>query len=309
MTLDLVALGEVMLELSADGPLAGLPALVPSAAGDTFNVVAVAAGLGLRTGYVGVIGDDGVGDAVVASARSRGVDLSGVRRVPGRTGLYLVTTDDKGERSFSYYRDASAAGALSSDMALGCPAAAVHVSGITLAVSASARTAGLAALATARERGAFTSYDVNFRPALATSETACRDAGEAAAVARLLCVSLDEAGELAGARTAAEAVAWGRSLGAAEVLVGEGGAGATLGTADGALVSVAAPEVGVVDTSGAGDALVAGYLAARLAGSGPEACLRLACAAASWSVQARGALGTVPTAADAHALAAKVRLR
>lgn len=311
---DLLAIGEVMLELSAPGPLEQLPPLTPAAAGDTFNVAAVAASLGAHTAYAGLIGDDPAGDAVLADARRRGVDTRYVARVSGRrTGLYLVSTDPDGERTFHYYRSDSAATAMTPcvlDRVTLAEAHAVHTSGITMRLSSSARATAVNALRDAYAQGRLTSYDVNFRPTLATPDEALSDLRAVARYVRLLSLSTDDARALCGTTSPREAAA---RLGVASdvvILVGEAGAGATLVTEAGReCLHVDAPPVTCLDSSGAGDALVGAFLAARLAGldAGPALCR--AVAAAAHAIGGRGALGAVPTCADVDRLVAEVGAR
>ncbi|HPE60766.1 MAG: ribokinase [Thiothrix sp.] len=64
--------------------------------------------------------------------------------------------------------------------------------------------------------------------------------------------------------------------------------------------------VPAVDTTGAGDTFTGFYLAARLAGQAPEACLRRACMAAALCVQRAGASASIPAAAEVDAFAASL---
>jgi sugar/nucleoside kinase (ribokinase family) len=82
------------------------------------------------------------------------------------------------------------------------------------------------------------------------------------------------------------------------VVVKLGGAGARLATGDERL-SLAAPPVPVVDTTGAGDAFNAGFLDAWLAGAAPTACLAAAVAAGSRAVQKPGGAPPPPGRPDA----------
>jgi sugar/nucleoside kinase (ribokinase family) len=61
---------------------------------------------------------------------------------------------------------------------------------------------------------------------------------------------------------------------------------------------VPAYKVQAVDTTGAGDAFVAGFLAGLLRGWAPERCARLACAAAALNIQKVGATAGMPTLAQ-----------
>jgi 2-dehydro-3-deoxygluconokinase len=167
---------------------------------------------------------------------------------------------------------------------------ALHLSGITLAVSPSARDAAIDAAERARSRGAVLSIAVNYRPALGG------DVGElrgAVADADIVFVSAEETAAVFG--TAPKAVA-DALPGATEIVVTDGERGATVYRSGGAW-ALPALEVDVVDAAGAGDALAGAYLAARLAGADPPDALRRGLVAASLSCRARGCARSIPDGA------------
>jgi 2-dehydro-3-deoxygluconokinase len=168
---------------------------------------------------------------------------------------------------------------------------ALHLTGITLAVSATSRDAALALAEQARVAGIRISLAVNHRPALGGDIALLR---EVAAGADVVFVSADEAQEVFGQRDAA---ALERLLGDAELVVSQGGKGATV-AAGGRRWKFAALAVDVVDAAGAGDALAGAYLAARLAGATPHDALRHGVAAAGLSCRARGCALSYPTSAE-----------
>ena len=105
---DAVAVGECMLEFSArpDGSYA------LGYAGDTYNAAVYLARSApdLDVSYVSAVGSDPFSDAMLAMAAHR-IDTASIWRHPTRTvGLYLISTDGAGERSFSYYCSEAAAG-------------------------------------------------------------------------------------------------------------------------------------------------------------------------------------------------------
>src|SRR5947207_608432 len=101
-----ICVGEVMVELSRGTDARyGL-----SFGGDTFNTAVYLARAGVDTAYATALGDDPYSDALIALATAENVNRDLIARVPGRMpGLYLIETDNKGERKFFYWRDTSPA--------------------------------------------------------------------------------------------------------------------------------------------------------------------------------------------------------
>ena len=100
------ALGECMIEMvrRPDGTF------TMGFGGDTLNTAVYLARLGAPVDYVTALGDDPNSDAMVALWNSEKVGTGHVLRVPGRVpGLYMIETDDKGERRFLYWRDSAPA--------------------------------------------------------------------------------------------------------------------------------------------------------------------------------------------------------
>src|SRR5512134_2127902 len=142
--LDLVCLGEAMVEFnqSRDEPTR----YTAGFGGDTSNCAIAAARIGARSGYITQLGDDVFGQQLQALWRDEGVDSAGVRVLPGaETGVYSVTHGPQGH-AFTYRRANSAAARMSPDDAAFAPclqqaarARTLHVSGISQAISVSAR--------------------------------------------------------------------------------------------------------------------------------------------------------------------------
>ena len=96
------SIGECMIELSqASGAL-----LSRSYGGDTLNTAVYLARLGVCIDYVTALGDDPWSEEMVRAWEAEGVGTGRVVRVPGRLpGLYVISTDAAGQRSFHYWRD------------------------------------------------------------------------------------------------------------------------------------------------------------------------------------------------------------
>lgn len=266
---NVVAIGEAMLEFApvGDGKYAR------GFAGDTFNTVwhmAQLLGPKASVGYVTRVGQDKLSDAFLRELTSDGLSISGVSLDPDRTmGLYLIELDGV-ERSFHYWRDKSAAKALADDRgalekAVG-QVGLIHLSGITLAIlSPGARSVLLDVLAQARQAGAVVSFDPNIRARLWSSPAEIRETVLAMlAVTDIALPSFDDESTHWGDATPAATLARFVDAGVPEVIV-KNGAGTVFFHADGQDGSGAPSPVALIkDTTGAGDAFNAGYLAARL---------------------------------------------
>lgn len=272
--------GEAMIELSFRGPGQADPRI--AYAGDTLNT-AIYLRRALRGGtvaYVTAMGIDPFSDAALAFMASENLDVSRIARDPERLpGLYAITTDAEGERSFLYWREASAARRMF-QTAEGISFAAlegfdvIYLSAITLAILPEAVRGALADwLAGARARGVRVAFDSNWRPRLWPSAEAGRD--WIARFWRLTDVglpSIDDEQALFGESDAAVTLARLRTYGLREGALKRGATGPL--PLDPAIEPGAyAPAETVVDTTAAGDSFNGGFLAAYLAGQGAQAAL------------------------------------
>lgn len=230
-------------------------------AGAESNVAVGLAQLGNRVRWISRLGDDALGDRVVADLTSAGVDVSLVTRMTGvRTGLFLKDPGVSGS-VVTYYRDFSAASALSVqdiDTALEPAPALLHLSGVTPALSTSCAEAVRYALKECADRRIPVSFDVNYRPVLWPSrEDAATTLLDLAAAADVVFVGLDEATALWGARDSAHAR---ELLPGPATLVVKDGAGDAVSFTGTERTTVPAIPVDVVEPVGAGDAFAAGWL-------------------------------------------------
>lgn len=260
-------------------------------AGDTFNTAVYLARLGCQVSYLTRLGDDPCSGGILARLASEGIDDSLVRQVNGRQpGLYLIDNDAAGERRFTYWREQSPA----RDTFDGVPdvvgVEAFYFSGITLAVCRSGLDNLVALLEKLRGEGCHIAFDPNFRPALWNDPEEARDHYRAVLphCATVLPTLEDEA-LLWDIGLVADCAAFYGALGAREVVIKAPDL-RVHGFCDHHAVAVAAQPVAAVDTTGAGDAFNAGYLAARLKGSDLREAITAGQSLAGRVVQHRGAI-------------------
>lgn len=301
---DIACIGECMVELAPAG--GGL--FRQGFAGDTLNTAWYLRALlptdARKVRYISAVGVDAISEAMLGFLAGHGIDTASIARLPDRTvGLYLIALNGA-ERSFTYWRSASAARQLAADqvrLALALDGAAVaYVSGITLAILDPASRARLfEVLADLRRRGGTVVFDPNIRPRLwdsaATMAAVISEGYKAATIA--LPTFPDDAvlyGD-ASPRDTARRIA---DLGVREIVVKDG-ANPALVWVDGNQTSVSSSPVShAVDTTGAGDSFNGGYLAARVAGRPPLEAARLGHDVAARVICERGALATMSLFAD-----------
>lgn len=167
---DITTIGEVLIDLTQSGRTEqGIPRFDANPGGAPANLAVAASRLGAKTAYIGRVGRDSFGDYLRRCLRENGVDVSGVSvDERQRTTLAVVALDEKGERTFSFYRDPSADVNLSWEhvpQALLSGTRILHFGSVSLTAEP-ARSTTLRAARTAKACGAWISYDPNYRASL-----------------------------------------------------------------------------------------------------------------------------------------------
>ena len=295
----IAVIGECMIELSqdADGKLR------QGFAGDTANTAVSLARLlpapTARISYVTALGDDEFSAAMIGGWEVEGLDTALVRRLPGTLpGLYWISTDAAGERSFHYWRSESAARAMLSGGYLTRLRDAldgfelVCLSGITLAILPPGdREQLIGLLRSLRANGSRIVFDTNYRPQLWPSASAARESYQAMLeVISTGFSSFHDEHELFGDADPEATCARLAEQGIAEVVVRNGAQPCVLHIGGERLKLPAPPAGQVVDTSGAGDAFDAAYIAARYLGHEPAEAVAAGHRLAAVTIAHRGAL-------------------
>ena len=317
MPFDVLCFGEALIDMrgeSVDGQLR----FVPQPGGAPANVAVGVARLGGRSGFAGQVGADLFGNQILASLVGFGVDTSLLLQTHcANTALAMIALDEAGERSFTFYRNATAdllyePEQLPDSAFAGQPI--FHICSNTLTEPVIEETT-LALVARARKAGCLVSFDVNYRePLWPDPERAPEQIRALALEADLVKFSQEELTALYGHQSDAligELCGQGVQL----VLVSDGpnALRAWAGEQQHRLVP---PEVQAVDTTAAGDAFVAGLLY-QLAGHGVtadrfgawlaqpgnlERALGFASRCGSITATRFGAFDALPSKADFHDL-------
>jgi 2-dehydro-3-deoxygluconokinase len=278
--------------------------------GDTFNTAVYLARCGqgaIKTWYATALGDDALSQELERRWAQQGLELALVRHIPGRMpGMYQITVDERGERSFSFWRDHSAA-RVYFDVA-STPLEdqkdqwdAFYFSGISLAILPPAGRERLFAFAQdLRARGAMVVFDNNYRPRLWSDLAVARDNFRRAyAVASLALITADDHQALLGLASVEAAIADAQAMAIPEVVIKRGAAPTLVRAGNGPWQAVPVQAVErVVDTTAAGDSFAAGYLCRRLQGEAPDSAAKFGNQLAARVIQHHGAVIALQDMAD-----------
>ena len=274
-----VTIGETMVLVSStiEEPLQHSKHMTLGIGGAESNVAIGLRRLGTDVTWIGKIGEDSAGDLVERELRAEGINVVGVRDPEAPTALMLKERRSAAETRVWYYRAGNAGSRLSVsdlDPSLISGAALLHLTGITPALSESARRMTLEAIRIARSAGVPVSFDLNYRKGLWGRDAAAEFYRQVIPRVDIVFAGDDEAAIAVGAAASPEdtgpaAGRPGRRTGRHQARRRRGpGAGRRPDHRPGRHSRVT-----VRDTVGAGDAFVAGYLAEYLAGEPVDVCL------------------------------------
>ena len=287
----IAAIGEAMIELSmvGDTPHVGV-------AGDTLNtaIYLKRSAPDVRVDYVTRLGADAFSQRIADFIATQDIGTDAIERdADGTCGLYGITTDAAGERTFTYWRSQAAARQVFTgpngpgfDWLAGYDV--IYLSGISLAIlPPETRDPLLRWLTIYRAKGGRVAYDSNYRPALWPDRATAQEVTRA--MWHMCDIALPSQDD--------EAAIFGETLEAvAARFVALGKSGALKRGPEGPLCLetgqshsyAAAAEV--VDTTAAGDSFNGGYLGALFQGATQQDALRAGHDLAARVVGHRGAI-------------------
>ena len=299
---DVVCMGEIMVELNAvnRGPLRNVGLFEKHAAGAEGNVAIGVSRLGCSSGIITRVGDDEFGLFLLATLKGENVDTAHVtvdKDYP--TAVFFIQRGfpipDKSEAY--YYRRNSSGSKLSPkdlDPKYIASAKVLHVTGITPALSESAKEATTAAVKIAKENNVTVSLDTNIRLKLWTEEAARTTLLPLCQMADLLFTSQPDARIILGLDEPAEIAKVLHRSGVRTVVVKLGEKGA-FASSEGETATQPMMHASVEDPTGAGDSFAATFLATQLKGWKLLDSLRAALATAALVVGVRGDYENMPS--------------
>lgn len=257
---DVVALGESLIDCTPAGKNDMKMAMFScNPGGAPANVLAMNAKLGGKTAFIGKVGHDAFGAFLKETMDKAGIDTQNLCMSDEyKTTLAFVQLDNKGNRSFSFYRKSGADVMLMSDevdasLLMSCRI--FHFGGVSL-TDEPCRTTTLQAVRIAKKSGALISYDPNYRPPLWNSESEAVEVMKSALpLADIIKVSEEEMNLLTGEKELEKGSQKLAEYGAVLVAVTLGANGAFYCTPAGSAF-LPTYDVKTVDTTGAGDAFL-----------------------------------------------------
>ncbi|WP_454870793.1 carbohydrate kinase family protein [Priestia megaterium] len=273
------------------------------------NVAAVVATYGNESALITKVGEDAFGDFLVDTLREVGVGTDMVYRTEeANTALAFVSLREDGERDFSFYRNPSADLLLTEDEinpAWFASNDVLHFCSVDL-VESPMKYAHMKAIKSMKEKGGVISFDPNVRLPLWKDHELCRQTIlEFIPQAHIVKISDDELSFITGIEDEQQAI---QSLFTGDVQVvvfTKGAEGATLYTKQ-AVYESNGYKVAVVDTTGAGDAFIGGFLYQLLSRDvsqenltaildrDHDAILRFANASGALTTTGKGAISSIP---------------
>ncbi|UEM05568.1 PfkB family carbohydrate kinase [Skermanella rosea] len=313
---DAICMGELLIDfvpVTTGTDLLTATAFQKAPGGAPANVAVGLSRLGTSSALMGRASEDGFGRFLIKTLEDSGVDVSLMRRSRRtRTPLAFVSLAEDAEREFLFYGDPSA-GFCPEDVDFEAIAKAklVHFGSIGLIPEASC-VATLQAVDAARGQGLHVSFDANLRldlwPTADSAREAIREGIERATIVKL---SDDELDFLTGATDPVEGARGLMHAGTALMVVTHGRHGCTFVTREVA-GKASSFKVDPVDTTGAGDAFMAGLLTgllehpnAPLTSDLLHAMCLFANAAGALATTQRGGIPGLPHRADVTALVGK----
>lgn len=306
---EVVTLGESLglLVAGKHGRLQHVPSMDLGFGGAESNVAIGVARLGGRSAWIGRLGSDSLGELISREIRAEGVQVYATYDPDVATALMLKERPRPGHSRITYYRKGLAGSRLTTGDIPENPireAEVLHVTGITPALGMSASSAVDYALDVAKSFNTRVSFDVNHRSGLWNSNEEAQEAyRRLASRADVIFAGEDEAELLTGVAAGPGQLESLLEMGAHEAVVKRGEKGAESLNRDGVRCRESAVQVDVVDTVGAGDAFVAGWLSEWVRGVSPEMRMKTAIACGAAACGAEGDWESLPTMRELKLLA------
>lgn len=297
--IDIITIGESLIELSSDINLSLATSLDKYYGGDTLTTAVAAKRLGSKVGYITRVGCDYFKEFLLDSWQAEGLDISQVKLSGEFNGLYLLARLKDGKKEFSYYRKKTAATKLSIDDISESyieRAKIFYTTGIAQSLSLSAKEAVKKAYKIAKKKGVTTAYDPNYSPLICTPGEAREFFDDVISDVDILFLNakndISNLFEISSIEKALKDL-W--DMGINIVVIKSQKAGGYYTGYGGDIVFSEFHTKEIVDTTSSGDAFNGGFLHAIASGFSPFEATKLAAVVAGIQAGRIGAIKSIPT--------------
>lgn len=296
--LDIITIGESLIELSTDTKLSSAECLHKFYGGDALATAIAALRLGSNVGFITRVGNDAFKEYLLDSWQAEGLDISQVKLANDPNGFYFIARESANDKEFAYYRRKIAPAKLSiedisSDYI--SSSRAIYASGITQSLSLSAKEAVSQAFKIAKENSVITAYDPNFSYLITTPEVSREYFNEIINNVDVLFMSAKHDTinilEIASVENIMKSL-W--DMGVNIIVIKSSEQGGYYTGYNGNIVFNEFYTRDVIDTTCSGDAFNGGFLHALINGFNPFEAARFASIVAGIQAQGIGAIKSIP---------------
>lgn len=296
--LDIITIGESLIELSTDTKLSSAECLHKFYGGDALATAIAALRLGSNVGFITRVGNDAFKEYLLDSWQAEGLDISQVKLANDPNGFYFIARESVNDKEFAYYRRKIAPAKLSiEDISPDyiSSSRAIYASGITQSLSLSAKEAVSQAFKIAKENSVITAYDPNFSYLITTPEVSREYFNEIINNVDVLFMSAKHDTinilEIASVENIMKSL-W--DMGVSIIVIKSSEQGGYYTGYNGNIVFNEFYTRDVIDTTCSGDAFNGGFLHALINGFNPFEAARFASIVAGIQAQGIGAIKSIP---------------
>ena len=297
-SLDIITIGESLIELSSNQKLEDAECLHKYYGGDSLVVAVAASRLKSKVGFITCLGNDVFKQFLVKSWEKEGLDTSFVTCTEDNNGIYFVARVVGEGKEFAHYRKKIAPAKLSIDNINEDyikSAKVVYASGVTMSLSIQAREAVKKAFEVAKENGVLTAYDPNFSKLLSSEEEAREYIAEIFPLTDILFISENsDIRTLYELESVEQAIKRLTDYGIDTIIVKSSKDKGYYVNNNQSTIFVPFYTETTVDTTSSGDAFNGAYLHSVTEGYSPSESAKIASIAAGLQAQGIGAIKSVP---------------
>jgi 2-dehydro-3-deoxygluconokinase len=303
LQMDILGIGECMIELDGIESLEASPIFSRQVGGDVYNTLVACARLGSHAAFCTQVATDGFGKLLLKEFEEQQIDSRYVYKTPhGANGIYFTSKNDDGHHEFLYYRQDSAASQITPKQVtpqMIQQTKIMYASGITQAISSSARQTVLKAFQMAKQLGIITAYDPNYRLSLWKHQDIALEAMiEVLPFVDVILPSVEDLQGMYNFKGIHHMMEYFRLRGVPIVAIKEGAEGVTLSFKSRQIKIPPQTVDRVKDSIGAGDAFNGGFLHGLIQQRSLQECGRLGALVAAHSLQAMGPTQGLPRWSD-----------